>query len=617
MSTDLNDKNSELLENNTDEYSYQPRNRARNQKQTNSKKEEKIKEKPENAKKGINKFFIIIPCAIIALCLGVIISYSISMPDDVIASNIYIAGIDVGGLNVDQAKAEINGLIDEESVFGVTSSGHSTEFNAADINLEIDYDATVNKAMSICKSNNIFMNAVDATVLLFGKKNVKLEMVYSVEKLDKALFDFGATFNGHSTAQQYSYTDNSLTVVPATAGQNPDVSVARNEFISALGDGVTNNINVTLDYAQPKQLNVDEVYNEICVPAQDASYALDEAGEVIVNEHHVGVEVKKEDLMLVINQVNEGKSASCAAVITMPGKTKEELEEKLFNATLGKYTTDFSSSSANRAYNVSLASDSINDTILMPGDEFSYNNTIGNPNAERGYKIAGIYENGKTSEGVGGGICQVSSTLYSAVLYADLEIVERHNHSLTVAYVPNGQDATVSYGVIDFRFKNNTEYPVKVTSVSNNRKLTVSIVGTEYEPERTVKLSHTQISSTPPTDNEQIDETLPAGTRKVVSKGKTGYVVDTYKTVYENGVEKSSQRITRSNYRMVPNEVLVAAQAPVTDVPVDQPLDTPVQEEPTNDEPSSELAPITNPVERPAPNDEDVTNNSDNAVTVE
>ena len=414
------------------------------------------------------------------------------------------------------------------------------------------------------------------------------------------------SFNGFSTEEQYTYTEDSLTVIPATAGQNPDVSIARSEFTSAVGLGKTTDIEVTLDYADPKLLDAEEVYNEICVPAQDAAYSRDEAGQVIVNEHKVGVEVKKDDLKNVISMVNEGKSATCPAVITMPKKTKEELEKKLFNITLGKYTTDFSTSSSNRAHNVSLASDSINDVILMPGDEFSYNNTIGNPNAERGYKIAGVYENGKVSEGVGGGICQVSSTLYSAVLYADLEIVERHNHSMTVGYVPNGQDATVSYGVIDFRFKNNTEYPVKVKSVTNNRKLSVSIIGTEYEPKKTVKIVHETNSTIAPIDNETVDETLPAGTRKVVSKGKNGYVVSTYKTILENGTQISSEKITTSRYKMVPNEVSVGpelvGETPTEDQPTDDLVDGGVVTE-SPEVSTSQIPEITKPTERPVPNE--------------
>lgn len=597
MSTDLNDKSTESV--NTDEYTYQPRSRNRKSAASVPTKEKSSEPK---TKKGINKWLFIVPGVIISLVLVAIVSYTLTLPGDVIASNVKIAGVDVGGMVANEARFAIDGLVSEDSVFQVTSSGHSTDILASDISLEVDYDATVEKAMSVCKTNNIFVDAYNAVYLLFAPKDLKAEMIYNVEKLDKLLFDFGATFNGLSTEQQYTYTEDSLTVIPATAGQNPDVSVARSEFISAVGYGKTSAIDVTLDYADPKLLDAEVVYNEICVPAQDATYARDEEGQVIINEHKVGVEVKKEDLKNVISLVNEGKTATCNAVITMPQKTKEDLEEKLFNDTLGTYTTNFSTSSANRAYNVSLASDSINDVILMPGEEFSYNNTIGNPNAERGYKIAGIYENGKTSEGVGGGICQVSSTLYSAVLYADLEIVERHNHSLTVSYVPNGQDATVSYGVIDFRFKNNTDYPVKVQSTTSNRNLKVSIIGTEYEPKRTVKISHQLISTTTPVDEEKVDETLPAGTRKVVSKGKNGYVVDTYKTVLENGVEVSSKKITRSTYRMVPNEVLVSAQV-VEETPVeDQPVDVPVDAEIVDGLPEEVIQETTKPIQRPAPN---------------
>lgn len=607
MSTDLNDKSTESV--NTDEYTYQPRSRNRKSAASVPAKEKSSETK---TKKGTNKWLFIVPGAIIALVLIAIVSYTLTLPDDVIASNVKIAGIDVSGMSADEARFAIDGLVSEDSVFQVTSSGHSTDILATDISLEVDYDATVENAMNVCKTNNIFVDAYNAVYLLFGEKDLKAEMIYNVEKLDKLLFDFGATFNGLSTEQQYTYTEDSLTVIPATAGQNPDVSVARSEFISGVGYGKTSAIEVTLDYADPKLLDAEVVYNEICVPAQDATYARDEEGQLIINEHKVGVEVKKEDLKNVISLVNEGKTATCNAVITMPEKTKEELEEKLFNDTLGTYTTNFSTSSANRAYNVSLASDSINDVILMPGEEFSYNNTIGNPNAERGYKIAGIYENGKTSEGVGGGICQVSSTLYSAVLYADLEIVERHNHSLTVPYVPNGQDATVSYGVIDFRFKNNTEYPVKVQSTTSNRNLKVYIIGTKYEPERTVKISHQLISTTTPVDEEKVDETLPAGTRKVVSKGKNGCVVDTYKTILENGVEVSSKKITRSTYRMVPNEVLVSAQI-VEETPVeDQPVDAPVDGEIVDVLPEDTVLDTTKPIQRPAPN-----NSSDDVLNIQ
>ena len=117
-----------------------------------------------------------------------------------------------------------------------------------------------------------------------------------------------------------------------------------------------------------------------------------------------------------------------------------------------------------RAANVELAAKLINRTILLPGDEFSYNGSVGPRTAARGFKAASVYENNKMVDGLGGGICQTSSTLYAAVLYADLQVTERHEHSLEITYAPLGMDATVAYGSLDFRFKNNTSMPIKITT---------------------------------------------------------------------------------------------------------------------------------------------------------
>ena len=166
----------------------------------------------------------------------------------------------------------------------------------------------------------------------------------------------------------------------------------------------------------------------------------------------------------------------------------------------------------------------------------------------------------------------------SAVLYADLKVVERRNHSLTVAYAPKGQDATVSYGAIDFRFQNNMNYPVKVVASTGGGKVTVSIVGTKRDVERTVKITHAVVQTTEPTTKETPDPNLPEGTKKVTSAGRAGYVVDTYKTVIENGQEISSGKITRSTYKMVPTEVAVGTKANEYVAPSPAPTDPPAAE---------------------------------------
>ena len=132
----------------------------------------------------------------------------------------------------------------------------------------------------------------------------------------------------------------------------------------------------------------------------------------------------------------------------------------------------------------------INEKVLAPGEVFSFNDTVGKRSTANGFYTAPEYANGQTVMGIGGGTCQVSSTLYNAVLYADLSIVYRLNHMFTVNYCPIGQDATVSDSGVDFKFANNTDYPIKISAVTSGGKITVSILGTQRDVPHTVKIEN-------------------------------------------------------------------------------------------------------------------------------
>lgn len=153
-----------------------------------------------------------------------------------------------------------------------------------------------------------------------------------------------------------------------------------------------------------------------------------------------------------------------------PAQAVESVEELNFDYDIASYTTKYTGAdSLNRNYNMRLASDSINGVILEPGENFSFNDIIlKNSHNGADYKSAAIYVNGRVSTGIGGGICQISSTLYQAALYSGMTITERRNHSLKVGYMPNGRDATASWGTIDFQFRNDLDVPVKIESVMNN-----------------------------------------------------------------------------------------------------------------------------------------------------
>ena len=191
-----------------------------------------------------------------------------------------------------------------------------------------------------------------------------------------------------------------------------------------------------------------------------------------------------------------------------------------FPDVLGQYVSYYNAALYDRSTNVELAAKSINGKVLMPGEVFSYNATVGPRTAERGFKVATIFVGGETAQGLGGGICQTSSTLYSAVLHADLDIVERTNHSLKVTYVPNGMDATVSWGSLDFKFKNSTKYPIRIQCEYGGGTLKVSVMGTKEDKSKSIE---------------------------VISEG-SGSTYNTYKIYYENGVEVNRKFIARSVY---------------------------------------------------------------------
>lgn len=502
------------------------------------------------------------------------------MPKNVIAGNVYAGGVNLGKMTVEEAQK----VIDTDAYLGkivqITSHGYTEEFAAEDILLVADAQKTAEKAFKVGKSKNIFKNSLDFFKLLFKAEDVGTVPDADVESLDKILYTFGTSFNGEFTDYKTELGGESMTIYPRAAGQDPNTEKARSEVLESIENGIFENISVTLEPAENKPINEDELYEIIHSEPADAEFEYN-GNEIYVKEHVVGVDVDKSELADAVKLLNNDTSANVNVTTVMPSVTAEILSAKLFNTTLASYSTTYSTSAANRASNVQLAASKIDGKVLKPGETFSYNETIGDTTLENGYKVAPVFENGKSSQGVGGGICQVSSTLYSAVLYADLKVVERRNHSLTVAYVPKGQDATVSYGAIDFKFANNTDYPIKIKASAAGGRVSIAIVGTKRDVERSVRLSHETVTTTPPSVNETPDATLPINTKKVTSPGKTGYIVDTYKTVTENGQVISSGKITRSTYKMVPTEVTVGTkeEVPVYAVPTPAPTEHPPAEE--------------------------------------
>ena len=234
--------------------------------------------------------------------------------------------------------------------------------------------------------------------------------------------------------------------------------------------------------------------------------------------------------------IGDGSQASYSipVTITQPTITEAVLRERLFRDTLARTATNLNEGNAPRTNNVRLAAKAINGTILNPGDVFSYNTVVGERTQARGYQEAHAYSGGKIIDEFGGGVCQPSSTLYMAVLRADLEVVERHNHSFTVSYTPLGEDATVDYGNLDFRFANNTAYPIKILAEQTDGQMIMTIIGTKTS-DKTVATRTEVLETYKPETVEKQDSSLAAGETQVETSGITGYSTRTYKVITENG----------------------------------------------------------------------------------
>ena len=187
--------------------------------------------------------------------------------------------------------------------------------------------------------------------------------------------------------------------------------------------------------------------------------------------------------------------------------------------------------------------------MVMPGETYSYNDNIGDTTASKGYQAAATFKGGTTVNEMGGGICQTVSTLYNVALMANLEIVERHQHGLPVGYVPPSRDATVYSPVLDFKFKNNRETPIKiVTSFTYGGSLNVSIYGTKQNNDPEVTLSSSTTSTIPYTTKYEYDPNIPSGEQRVISNGVNGYTSESYITKTLNGQVIYSGLLSRDTY---------------------------------------------------------------------
>ncbi len=273
-----------------------------------------------------------------------------------------------------------------------------------------------------------------------------------------------------------------------------------------------------------------------------------ENGNFVIIKEVLGTEVDKKILRhSIIDAVNNFNSASINIDVKKIGPRITERNLNDIKDLVGESVTRFNSQDKGRTENIKIAANVINGTILMPGEEFSFNDSIGPRSAEAGYKEASVIVDGEFTTGIGGGVCQVSTTLYQAVLKSDVEITSRRNHGLPVGYVPMGQDATIAYGYIDFKFINNKEFPIYIESFVKGGELHIKLYSKKADNIH-IDLESEILEVIEPKMQIKKDENMYLSERKVSKNGKRGYRVATYKVYLQEGQEVRRKLISKDYY---------------------------------------------------------------------
>ena len=530
----------------------------------------------------------VLVAAYLALC-----AYAGSL--DTFYPNRHINGIDVGGLTVSEAQSALETrlpaqtiiLVNEErqlqTTLTVAELGYTAESFAGDAQFWMDAERDTPflrrgwaylATLSGHWPGGAHWPDMDEAVL-----------TKTVARLTEVLTEPPADTSGELDGQ-------TLRITKAHDGYAPEsLRPLLSDIASYSQSGYT--IPVTLETLPARDLTAQQLHDRLHGEMKNASY--DAASGSIMPEQF-GADFDVAAAQTALDGAAPGETVSVPAVIEEPEVTASDLKMLLFRDVLGEARTHVSGS-AGRIGNVKLSAKLINGIVLNSGDTFSYNDSVGKRTEARGFKPAPAYVKGETVDEVGGGICQTSSTLYLACLLSNMEITERYAHRYVPAYIDWGMDATVSWGGPDYKFTNNTLYPVKIVTEYSKGYLTIKLLGTNIDGIR-VKMTNEVLSKTPWETVYQEDSTMTPGSPDVVKVTPyTGYKVKTYQTIYDkNGSVIDSHFEATSDYKVRNKVVLQAPAAAPGSAPADLPADTPAPSDTPAETPQQpEPAPTPDP----------------------
>ena len=476
-----------------------------------------------------------------------------------IMQGVSIQGIDVSNLSKEEAMQKLSYIVGEHLSKQILVKHLDFEgvFLPEQFEASFDLNSAIESAYSLGRSGNIFENNYAILDAMLGTKNIPIAVTYDDSLLTSIIAEVNTLLPDRMVNPDYYINDNNCLII--TSGKDGFVineALFKSEILSLLSDLENSEptMEVPVDNVFSQDIDMEAIYRNIYKSPVDAYYT---TNPYIVYPSSNGIDfaISMDEAKNLIASHQE--EYSIPLKVLYPNVTTNQIGDDAFPDQLSKFSTSFSSSNYSRSTNISLAAQKLNGVVIMPGETFSYNQTVGQRTKAAGFKEAPAYLNGQVVQEVGGGICQVSSTLYNAVLYSNLEIVERYNHGFKPSYVKPGLDATVSWGGPDFKFKNNRNYPIRIKTDTSGKVLKIYIYGLKTDNDYTVKLDAQYVSNVPYKTIYQKDSSLASGESKVIQNGSNGCKTATYKYLYDsNGTLVSSECISRDTYN--PHNQIVA-----------------------------------------------------------
>ena len=430
----------------------------------------------------------------IAACIVLLLAGAVTAAGYMVTSsttilpNLYVGGVFVGGMDKESAKSAIEASgWDEKAKTPLTvtlmgrteieiaqyaSGAMHTVDEAADAAYAYGHTGSWYANLFDYVKSYLRPTEVNSASIVYNEEYIRTQCEKGIKSLEEELGDGSYEID----------KENSLLCMVKGAGELKfDLADMTAVIIDALGDGKTE---MDYDYiiSTPKMPDFQKIHDDLAAEPADAYFSDD--GKFTVIDDVEGCDFDVTEAETIWKAAEPAADVEIPIKLTFPEVTGDYLRSLLYRDVLGTMTTYFPKSNENRISNIQLACSKIEGTILYPGDVFSYNEALGERTEEAGFKMAGAYSNGEVVEELGGGICQVSSTLYSAMLYAyRVNTVQRVPHYFPVDYLEKGYDATVSWPKPDFKFRNDTDYPIKIVTHCNaeEKSLTIEIMGTNLD----------------------------------------------------------------------------------------------------------------------------------------